>query len=543
MTVRSSTAPAIRRTEAIIIGSGIAGLAAALALAPLRTTLVTKTQGLAGGSSRLAQGGVAAAIGADDSPESHVADTIAAGSGLTDEAMARVLANEGVQRVQELIAAGLAFDADASGAPLLGREAAHSKRRILHAGGDATGRTLTEALARRVLLVPTLTVNGEAMALDLALENGRAVGVLAHHKADGWVLHLAPRIVLATGGIGAAYQYTTNPPVATGDGLAMAARAGARLSDLEFVQFHPTSLAIAPAATSDWSPLLTEALRGEGAHILDGNGKRFMPAEHPQAELAPRDVVARAVWRRLANDEKVFLDLRAIFAGDGATHFPTALAACRAVGLDPSRDLIPIAPTAHYHMGGIATDGDGRTSIPGLWACGEVAATGVHGANRLASNSLLEALVFGARAAEDMKRMAVPVDGAALAVNRPQLPVAPAEVPILRAELRRLMYEKVGLQREAGALQQGIAQFADMAARLDALERAPGDPASHADIVQWAELRNLILVARLIAHAALRRQESRGAHYRIDFPDTSPHWLQRQAISIADLTAPTQDVA
>lgn len=543
MPARSSPAPVARRADAIIIGSGIAGLAAALALAPLRTTLITKTQGLAGGSSRLAQGGVAAAIGAGDSPENHAADTVAAGSGLTDEAMARVLAEEGVKRVQELIADGLSFDADESGAPLLGREAAHSHRRILHAGGDATGRTLTEALARRVLQVPGLTVHGDAMALDLVLENGRAIGVLAHHRADGWVLHLAPRIVLATGGIGAAYQYTTNPPVATGDGLAMAARAGARLADLEFVQFHPTSLAIAPAATSDWSPLLTEALRGEGAQLLDSEGKRFMVLEHPLAELAPRDVVARAVWRRLAAGTQVYLDLRAIFAADGATRFPTAQAACRSVGLDPSRDLIPIAPTAHYHMGGIATDGDGRTSIPGLWACGEVAATGVHGANRLASNSLLEALVFGARAAEDMKRMAVPVDAAAPAVSVPHFTVAPADVPMLRAELRRLMYEKVGLQRDARPLQQGIVQFAAMADRLADLERQPGEPGSHADIVQWAELRNLVLVGRLIAHAALRRQESRGAHYRIDFPETSPQWLQRQAISIADLAPPSQNVA
>src|SRR4051794_30263313 len=444
--------PAVRDAGIVVIGSGMAGLTTALRLSPQPVTLLTKTVDLPGGSSPYAQGGVAAAIGPDDNPGDHAADTVVAGAGITDGLMAQLLAAEGADQVRRLIASGTAFDRDTDGTPLLGREAAHGRARIVHAGGDATGRVLTHEFAARVRRTDSITVMTQAFATDLVVRDGRVHGVLARHVEGGWIFHRASHVVLATGGVGSVFLHTTNPAENTGDGLAMAARAGAALGDLEFVQFHPTALAVDDGSGRPL-PLLTEALRGAGAVLLDGGGRRFMPDEHLDAELAPRDIVARAVWRRVAAGERVTLDMRPALAED-AGHFPTVLDLCAQAGIDPTREPVPIAPAAHYHMGGIVTDADGRTSIYGLWACGEVANTGVHGANRLASNSLLEALVFGDRVARAI--IAAGAGGKRLPIAIPAIPAVPGgngeAIARIRGRLRRAMYDHVGLSRDATGL-------------------------------------------------------------------------------------------
>lgn len=519
----------VRDSEVVVIGSGMAGLTAALHLAPRAVTLLTKTPDLPGGSSNHAQGGIAAAIGPGDGPEAHAADTVAAGAGFVDAGRALLLTREGAERVRALLLAGLPFDRDADGALLLGREAAHGAARIVHAGGDATGATLVAALAERVRATPSIRVESDAFAVDLAVRHGRVCGVLACHP-EGWVFYRAPRVVLATGGVGGAYARTTNPPEATGDGLALAARAGALLADVEFVQFHPTALAV----DADPAPLLTEALRGAGALLLDRRGIRFMAAEHPLAELAPRDVVARAIGARVAAGEPVRLDMRPALAAkpDG---FPTVLALCAAHGLDPWREPVPVAPAAHYHMGGVVTDHAGRTSLDGLWACGEVACTGVHGANRLASNSLLEALVFGARVARD-------VAGRDLPPLPPfPLPEAPAVAGEIGAglldamtdESRCTLYQGAGLVRDGVGLLAARRKLDRLAVALDAL--CDGGTADLAAVRRWGEARNRLLAGRLIVHAALARSESRGAHFRTDFPQEDPA-AQRHRFTLTDLT-------
>ena len=531
----SSTPYDVRDAEVIIVGSGLAGMTAALQLAPRAVTLITKTAGLPGGSSLHAQGGIAAAVGPGDRPEDHAADTVAAGAGLVDAAMAALLTRDGAALVRRLLEDGLPFDRAPDGSPLLGREAAHGAARIVHAGGDATGRTLVTALADRLRATPSVRVETDAFAVDLAIRNGRVCGLLACHP-EGWVLHRAPRVILATGGIGATFARTTNPAEATGDGLAIAARAGARLADLEFVQFHPTALAV----DADPVPLLTEALRGAGAILLDSQGRRFMPDEHPLAELAPRDVVARAIGRRVAAGEPVFLDLRPALAAkpDG---FPTVLALCAEHGLDPFAEPMPVAPAAHYHMGGVVTDADGRTSLEGLWACGEVACTGVHGANRLASNSLLEALVFGARVARDVaERPLAPLPPFAL----PRPPAVAADVSCILldaigAEARSALYDGAGLVRDGLGLLAARRKLDRLAAALDMLrcedDDAHEDAKAPPEIVrQWGEARNRLLVGRLVVHAALAREESRGAHCRSDHPLPNPATISR-TLTLSDL--------
>ncbi len=524
----SSTPYDVHDAEVIVVGSGLAGMTAALQLAPRAVTLITKTASLPGGSSLYAQGGIAAAVGPGDRPEDHAADTVAAGAGLVDAAMAALLTRDGAALVRRLLEDGLPFDRAPDGSPLLGREAAHGAARIVHAGGDATGRTLVTALVDRLRATPSVRVETDAFAVDLVLRNGRVCGLMACHP-EGWVLHRAPRVILATGGIGATFARTTNPAEATGDGLAIAARAGARLADLEFVQFHPTAL----AADADPVPLLTEALRGAGATLLDHTGHRFMPDEHPLAELAPRDVVARAIGRRVAAGEPVFLDLRPALAAkpDG---FPTVLALCAEHGLDPFAEPMPVAPAAHYHMGGVVTDADGRTSLEGLWACGEVACTGVHGANRLASNSLLEALVFGARVARDVaERQLAPLPPFAL----PRPPAVAADVSYILldaigAEARSALYDGAGLVRDGLGLLAARRKLDRLAAALDMLrceeEDAHEDAKAPPEIVrQWGEARNRLLVGRLVVHAALAREESRGAHCRSDHPLPNPAFTRR----------------
>jgi L-aspartate oxidase len=503
--------------DVVVVGAGVAGLSAALGLAPQKVLVITKAAFGFGGSSVWAQGGVAVAMASDDAPALHVADTLAAGAGIVDPRIADLLAHEGPGRIERLLELGAEFDRDERGGLAFGREAAHSRRRILHAHGDATGAEMVRALSEAVRHSVHVEVREHVTALDLVVSDGVVRGLWAR-SADGNLLEIAARaVVLGTGGIGRVYARTTNPVEATGDGLAMAARAGARLADLEFVQFHPTALAV---ENVDPMPLLTEALRGEGAVLLDSAGRRFMLDEHPDAELAPRDVVARAIWRRQRSGP-VLLDARAAVGGRFPERFPTVFALCREHGLDPRSEPVPVSPAAHYHMGGIAVDARGRTTLPGLWACGEAASTGVHGANRLASNSLLEALVFGARVAEDISHR--PRREARFAAQSPAGPLPAAtrgadDAAI--AELRATMWADVGLERSADTLLRASSVLAGIAARA----AEPG-----------AELRNLLLVGRLVAASALRRRESRGGHYRVDFPQEELEWQRRQFATAASL--------
>jgi L-aspartate oxidase len=540
MTVIRPFRPVLRvaaDADIIVIGSGMAGMVTALRLAPRKVTLLTKTPSLTGGSTAWAQGGIAAAVGAQDTPQSHAADTMVAGAGLSDAPTVDLLTRDGAKRLCEMIASGAPFDRDQAGEILLGREAAHSSRRIVHAGGDATGRHVHKWLADTVAQTPSITVQTAAFAWDLVVENNRVCGVVAFHEQGGWTLHKAPFVVLATGGSGQLFQCTTNPAEGTADGLAMAARAGVKLADLEFVQFHPTALVDPNADDGASMPLLTEALRGEGATLVDGAGRRFMVDEHSDAELAPRDVVARAIWQRLVDGDGAYLDIRAIMAGSSAARFPTVKALCEAAGFDPAREPIPVAPAAHYHMGGVATDDCGRTSLEGLWACGEVAATGVHGANRLASNSLLEGMVFGHRVADDIAAQSVPAPRD-LDISVPAVPVtdSAAEIAGLTARLRVLMYEKVGLRRDGEGLDTALSAHGELAEEISEIDRdANLMTPTLAEVRRWGELRNLALAGRLITLAAAQRCESRGAHYRIDFPQPEAATGVRQFLTLDDL--------
>lgn len=504
--------------DVIIVGSGVAGLTAALDLPGRRVDLITKLDLGGGSSSRWAQGGVAAAMAADDSAGLHARDTLMSGDGLCVEDAVTILTRQGPSAMRRLMELGGEFDRDASGGLHLGKEGAHSRRRVLHAGGDATGREMVRALKTAVRLRPEISIHEHVFARDLVMDDGRVVGVLALHASGRRVLHRAPAVVLATGGSGQLFSRTTNPVQATADGLAMAARAGAQLVDLEFVQFHPTALAV----TRDPLPLVTEALRGEGAWLLDDRGERFMLAEHGLAELAPRDVVARAIRRQQERGSGVFLDARHCVGDAFPERFPTVYGFCRAAGLDPCTTPIPVTPAAHYTMGGIAVDAHGRASLPGLWACGEVSSTGVHGANRLASNSLLEALVFGQRVAQGIDAdhpAAVGSIGQSGVVWREwegrQALRSPSALSStvdgrLRQRLRQVMWDDVALERHAEGLERALQQLHELQAEsLD----MPWEVAA-------CETSNLLTAARCVTTAAWWRQESRGAHFRSDFPQT-----------------------
>ncbi len=498
------------RADAVVVGSGIGGLTAALAMAPRRVLVITKGDP-GGGSTPWAQGGIAAAVAPDDSPREHAADTVAVGGGLNDPRAVAVLTAAAPERVAALEALGVQFDTGPDGSLLLSREGGHHRRRVLHSGGDATGAEMMRALIRAAAGADHVETLAYAFAADLVIDAGRVVGVTVRTDEGERVLALAPAVVLATGGIGRLYANTTNPPEVTGDGLAMAARAGARLADLEFVQFHPTAL----ASGRDPMALLTEALRGEGAVLVDDTGSRFMVGVHPDAELAPRDVVARAIWARLQAGSRVYLDAIAAVGASFPDRFPTVFELCVEDGIDPRTQPVPVAPAAHYHMGGVATALDGRASLPGLWAVGEVSRTGVHGANRLASNSLLEATVFGQRAGESVRAAAAaPVEAtAAFAAADPG--AAPGDLSGLVAELRRTMWEGVGVVRDGPGLTAALERLEDLAGGLP-----PGA----------SEARNMVDAGRLIARAALARTESRGAHYRADYPATDPAWAEREVV-------------
>src|SRR5690242_17836863 len=429
-------------TDVLVVGSGIAGLTAALHLREqgLHVTVVTKVN-IDDGSTRWAQGGIAAVLDPLDTPAAHAEDTLVAGVGLGDAAAVEVLVNEGPTRVRELMRWGAEFDRYADGTLMLGREGGHHANRIVHAGGDATGAEVQRALHEAVRRDPWIRLVEHALVLDVLTDAaGRACGITLHvlgeGTEDGVGAILARAVVLATGGMGQIYSSTTNPTVSTGDGVALAMRAGATVTDVEFVQFHPTSF-VSAAVTSVQRPLISEALRGEGAYLVDESGKRFMVGQHELAELAPRDVVAKGIYRvlRATGADHVYLDARHL-GNDFLEHrFPTIVASTRAAGIDPATELIPVAPAAHYASGGVRTDLHGRTTLPGLYACGEVACTGVHGANRLASNSLLEGLVFAKRIAGDIARDLPPQADPAIRNDGPAWVADPA----IRGELQRAM--------------------------------------------------------------------------------------------------------
>jgi len=541
------TAPApgwTTTTDVVVVGSGVAGLTVALNVrkAGLRAMVVTKAM-LDDGSTRWAQGGIAAALGEGDTPEQHLDDTLVAGAGLCDEEAVRTLVTEGPSAVRNLIGVGAAFDLDADGEILLTREGGHHRRRIAHAGGDATGAEISRALVAAVRSDPGLELIEHALVLDLLTDaEGHAAGLTLHvmgeGQRDGVGAIRARAVVLATGGMGQVFSATTNPAVSTGDGVALALRAGAEVTDLEFVQFHPTVLWLGPEAEGQ-QPLVSEAVRGEGAYLVDADETRFMVGQHELAELAPRDIVAKAITRQmqLKGTEHMYLDGRHFGAQMWEERFPTILASCRSHGIDPVTELIPVAPAAHYASGGIRTDLRGRTTVPGLYACGEVACTGVHGANRLASNSLLEGLVFAERIAADLTdrhaegglpERAVDVVGARAARSVPLL------APEARAEIQHLMSRGAGVLRSAGSMAATAAGLQRLAEESLAhvAEEKPADPR-----VETWEAANLHLVATALVTAAAQREETRGCHWREDFPERDDaHWQRHLITTLAVAT-------
>jgi L-aspartate oxidase len=501
--------------DVVIVGGGLAGLFCALKLAPRPVTVLLAASLGDGASSVWAQGGIAAAVSDLDTAEAHVKDTAAAGAGLVDEKIALLMAREARARVEDLLSYGVPFDRDLEGRLALSREAAHSAHRIVRVKGDTAGKAIMAALVTAVRATPTIRVIEGFVAEALTTTGRRVTGLVARPlagRAANPITVPARAVVLATGGIGHLYAVTTNPIEANGHGVAIAARAGATIADPEFVQFHPTALDIGV----DPAPLATEALRGEGAFLVNGAGERFMTRLHPDAELAPRDIVARGVFAEIAAGRSAFLDTRAAIGAAMPERFPTVTAAARAAGIDPVTQPLPVAPAAHYHMGGVLVDANGRTVLDGLWACGEVACTGAHGANRLASNSLLEAVVFAGRVADDIRDLhtvplVLPLPSAIGAEPAPE-DVRDQEIV---ARLRRLMSAEVGVIRSEDGLRTALAE-------LDGLGRKTTS----------ASTTNIIITAKIIAAAALRREESRGGHYRSDFPEPRPEWKRRTFLTL-----------
>ncbi len=498
------------RADVVIIGSGIAGLTAALRLkdAVDKVLVVTKDV-LSAGSTQWAQGGIAAALGPGDTPDQHETDTLVAGAGACDLDAVRVLVNEGPEAVRELIALGTNFDHDDDGVISLTREGGHLRDRIVHAGGDATGAEIQRALIAAVAAAPEIEVIEHALAVDVLLAaDGGVAGVTLHvmgeGQRDGVGAVLCRAVVLASGGLGQVFSQTTNPAVSTGDGMALALRAGATLRDLEFVQFHPTVMYLGPESHGQ-QPLISEAVRGEGAVLVDFEGNRFMQGEHELADLAPRDVVAKAITRRMneTGHPHMWLDARHLGAAFWEKRFPTILATARSHGVDPVTDLLPVAPACHYASGGVRTDLHGRSNLPGLYATGEVACSGVHGANRLASNSLLEGLVFSRRIAAvlpgELRAWSEPVaDGRTEGLVSGQV----------RRDLQEVMTSRVGVLRNA----EGLSEAAELLDKLGATQ------AFAVDLESW-ETTNLLTISDALTDAATLREETRGSHWRDDFPD------------------------
>ena len=525
---QSVTIPAVPATsldtDFLVIGAGVAGLRAAIELAPAGRVLVLAKREVTESNTQFAQGGIAAALSDEDEISLHLQDTLNAGDGLCNPEAARVLVEDAPERIEELIAWGTQFDREGTKLTF-GREGAHSRNRILHAHGDSTGREILRALFAKAKMLSEIQVREFEFSTDLEVEDGRvcAVRVIDEHAQHNTIR--ASAVLLATGGMGQLYSNTTNPPVATGDGIAMAYRAGAEVADLEFIQFHPTALYLKKAPRF----LLSEALRGEGAHLRNMEMTRFMPKYHSMGELAPRDVVARAIMHELessgAKDPIVYLDLTDLDAAKIERRFPRIYATCMHYNIDITSELIPVRPAAHYAMGGVKTDLDGKTTLPGLYAAGEAAGTGVHGANRLASNSLLEGLVFGARAGRKMR------DELKIAKrkssNHPQAAAysnGPVPVPVENAitRLQELMWKDAGIVRTASGLKRALRELEEIEAQL---------PRPHSR--RQFEARNLQIAALIIARSALAREESRGAHYRTDFPDHNDVKFQKHSVIAA----------
>ena len=501
--------------DVVVIGSGIAGLTAALRLRDsVQKVLVVTKDVLSAGSTQWAQGGIAAALGPGDTPEQHELDTLVAGAGACDAEAVRILVNEGPEAVRELIALGANFDHSPEGVLSLTREGGHHRDRIAHAGGDATGAEIQRALVAAVHAAPDIEVVEHALAVDLLLAaDGGVAGITLHVMGEGQRGGVGAvrcrAVVLASGGLGQVFSQTTNPSVSTGDGMALALRAGAVLRDLEFVQFHPTVMYLGPDSVGQ-QPLISEAVRGEGAVLVDFEGTRFMQGQHELADLAPRDVVAKAITRRMheTGHAHMWLDATHLGLEFWERRFPTILATCRQHGVDPVTQLIPVAPACHYASGGVATDLWGRSHLPGLYATGEVACSGVHGANRLASNSLLEGLVFSRRIAEVLPAELRPYAEPATDVRVPGVVAAD-----IRPDLQAVMTEQVGVLRAAGGLDTAVHELAALAGK-------PGEIGTSA----W-EATNLLTISTALAGAARLRRETRGSHWREDFPDRDDeHW-------------------
>jgi L-aspartate oxidase len=512
---------------ALIVGAGLAGLFCALKLAPRPVTVLSPSPLGFGASSAWAQGGVAAAVGEGDSPHAHALDTEKAGAGIVDEATAESVAAEAAGRIEDLARWGTPFDRDEAGHYRLSREAAHSRNRVVRVEGDRAGHAIMQALIAEVRRTPSIRVVEGITAVDLARADGRVIGVLARKLGDRYaepILIRARATVLAAGGLGGLYAITTNPPGVRGHAMGMAARAGAMIADAEFVQFHPTAI----LTGADPAPLATEALRGEGAILVNELGERFMPAIHPDAELAPRDIVARAGFRQIKAGHQVFLDTRAAIGERILTAFPTVAKYCLDAGIDPVRGLIPVTPAAHYHMGGVKVDERGRSSLAGLWVCGEASSTGLHGANRLASNSLLEATVFATRIADDISGLEAlhaslpPFDG----IGWDEAEGQAAEARLRKLEpvqaLRRVMSDLVGVEREAAGLRLALRRIAELETTAQGVTRS---------------FLNMTTSATMVAAAALRRTESRGGHFRTDYPAENPAWQHHTLMNLDEALA------
>ncbi len=504
--------------DVVIVGGGLAGLFCALKLSPRPVTVLAAAPIGQGASSAWAQAGIAAAVSPGDTVEKHVADTIAAGAGIVDEKIARLMASQAADRIHDLLGYGVPFDRDLEGHLVTSREAAHSQNRVVRVRGDMAGRAIMEALVATVRRTASIRVLENTVAEELVVKGRAVTGVIARlHGGDGSRRAQLPAraIVMASGGIGHLYAVTTNPAEARGGGAGMAARAGAVIADPEFVQFHPTAIDVG----RDPAPLATEALRGEGATLVNRAGERFMLKIDKAGEMAPRDIVARGIFAEVAAGRGAFLDCRTAIGTRFAEEFPTVYGYCKDAGIDPATDLIPVVPAAHYHMGGIFTDAEGRTSLDGLWACGEVTSTGAHGANRLASNSLLEAVVFAARIADDISGL-LPIPLSHAMIDRPStIPEVTDDEPSL-TRLRRLMSDHVGVIRNRAGLVRALRGLAELAA-------GPHSP----------RLANTLATARLIAAAALKREESRGGHYRDDFPAERPEWRHRTFMTLGEADA------